>query len=647
MSSRWQELQDSRRCPEGGPEEGGSPAVRSLPDNGPTVLISDSPVSAVSRPNHDFKLQASVLMTSVNEDQHTYQRLCKDIFMLTHILNNDQVHESTNNCNTASRDNSTLKAMDNITTLLASGTSRGREISVVGRVNPAARLANAVVFVSQNTSKTPVGVTEVKELKTDTSPRDIFRKGMEGSHDGHFADVFTMLDEFRTLSPDTNTYSDGYIDLSLYVIHRAHRKIALQMLKGERLWEEHPMRVLRRRIPFISVPDEAFPFELKTRSTVAQALFADRGFRPFSSDGGVFIVDQGNIASWLSLCCDAYEKLEECLIADTTTRRPRTSVDGPAVGDAMMNLEVLQALLKSKFMDLVLNDKVLDVRLSDGYIAPGRGRGAGAAPGDLRSAIETEGRDNETEIVAEDMRMTDEEPRHHVVRYLRASLPTPTPSARFLSPVVYLPTLSVEDFKRELRGRFDPGRYNLDSVFDRPGSKLAAEQIRDTVVHAEAGVMGVACAFWNAQTKSSSQDDFSPPLPMHDSDERARDVVHDVFSVHEIHIGVGRLSCWCCWRLRTLLGEYSTRDSARTPYPQFLLDGTHATISPWHPPSYGIPESVLRKMKGELEREVGKLAKKNDVELSQSESSVPPASATPVNITRERIFARAKLQATR
>jgi hypothetical protein len=57
-------------------------------------------------------------------------------------------------------------------------------------------------------------------------------------------------------------------------------------------------------------------------------------------------------------------------------------------------------------------------------------------------------------------------------------------------------------------------------------------------------------------------------------------------------VGVSKKSCLCCYWLAQLL-EVDSSDS-------FVVPGTHGIVFPWTPPSFGIPESVLKQLEQKL-----------------------------------------------
>ncbi|KAI0779246.1 hypothetical protein C8Q74DRAFT_1367161 [Fomes fomentarius] len=72
-----------------------------------------------------------------------------------------------------------------------------------------------------------------------------------------------------------------------------------------------------------------------------------------------------------------------------------------------------------------------------------------------------------------------------------------------------------------------------------------------------------------------------------------------------IRIGVSKKCCFCCrllgeklnnWRKSNAKGSDGTDD---TVYPEFILPGSHSTVSPWLPPP-GVPLEVLKNIRVEL-----------------------------------------------
>ncbi|KAI0037529.1 hypothetical protein FA95DRAFT_1578783, partial [Auriscalpium vulgare] len=109
-------------------------------------------------------------------------------------------------------------------------------------------------------------------------------------------------------------------------------------------------------------------------------------------------------------------------------------------------------------------------------------------------------------------------------------------------------------------------------------------------VHAEAGMMALACAFCSpdAAARTRSQ------VVVKDKDN----VLTSIFKSHEAPVGVGKKCCYCCWALYTWLQKRKgfADVEPKMPVPDILLLGSHATIFPWYPPQFGIPIEFLRQL---------------------------------------------------
>ncbi|KAI0309994.1 hypothetical protein OF83DRAFT_1179006 [Amylostereum chailletii] len=569
-------------------------------------------------------------------DNRSREEISNSICVLTCLLSGTQIGQPEDrraHHSRHSRDNSALKIMDHIATLLTTKGSAGTAtenggdsytggvIAVTGRVNPEDNSMDILVARNTPTRLHSAQSIEVKELKGREHGADTLRDWNKRSIEDHFADTFTILDWLRISRSEYKTQ----FTFALYIIKHAHIKIAGRMTEGERLWKVHPIHALRSRIPFIAIPNASFPFPLKGISSFTKELIMERGFLPSTTDKRVFVVNKDNLVSWLSLLCDVYRELEDILIdpvPDLSGRRvAKEKVNPGDIFTVAFNLHIVHGLLKSKLVDLVLEDTDFSATLEASY---------GLAESDLHLKNPAKNCDPAAnvpdplgpveDVLTESPRMPEEAHRHYVVRYLKTivdridafALAT---SSRNISVTLhpyelFLPLhpfrVQSQEQLTQLRRRFvnlvnDVTPAQIDLVIDRDKAKANPHNAHNAAVHAEAGVMGVVCASWNAEGA-----DDTPSLPI--ANEDTRRALCNMFS--EISIGVSKLCCWCCWRLRTLLGELNGKDAAA--FPQFLLNGTHARISPWYPPPCGIPRSVLVKMEKELVLEVEKLAKCRD-----------------------------------
>ncbi|KAI0312125.1 hypothetical protein OF83DRAFT_1176926 [Amylostereum chailletii] len=567
-----------------------------------------------------------------------YQKLCDDIFMLTCVLNGIRPEGSEGRQDTKG-DNSTsaFKAMKNIATLLTcdahqnpSGAREACEnvvVAVTGSVNTNARLTEVIVFVPQKTgSKENVKV----------SVPEILQNWHTQSLDSHFRDVFAILEWFRTHSSPSSDeeWSLKTIYFYLYIVNHA----PLGGAPDARTAKAHPEAIDPRLFSAV---------KLKTPSGVVKGVLQKNGLLPSTPCGNIFIVSKDNVATWLSFFCDIYEQLEAALF--TENQRPKDSLTAEAVSSFGRNLKVFHAILKAGFIDLVLQDNKLDAQLNESYWSRQWARDQGAAvdaggespPDNLDSHIDG------TKVTTSDLRAVNEDPRHHVVRYLktivawndavdsllrpsRISFPLRAYTVALSKQTITVNDEQIEEFKRELcrNVRFQSLLPNLEKILGQAEPKLNCHHSEDGAFHVEAGLMGVACACYNVRGSQNSTTEFTPFLPI--EDDNSKRVLYDAFSVQETPIGVGELCCWCCWKLHLLLrGDKAGKSASSDPnlslgypeYPRFLLGGTHATIFPWYPPPCGVPESVLRKMNEALEMELEKLMKDSAVIVTSHQSS--------------------------
>ncbi|KAI0039603.1 hypothetical protein FA95DRAFT_1612446 [Auriscalpium vulgare] len=134
-----------------------------------------------------------------------------------------------------------------------------------------------------------------------------------------------------------------------------------------------------------------------------------------------------------------------------------------------------------------------------------------------------------------------------------------------------------------------------------------------STVHAEAGMMALACAFSSPDAAQRTR---------HQVDVRDDDnVLTSIFNTHEAPIGVSKRCCYCCWALYTWLQEHKGFADAerKAPVPDILLPGSHATIFPWYPPQFGIPIEFLRDLLRKLMNTLAQVAaEKGDIGNTQT-----------------------------
>ncbi|KAI0309323.1 hypothetical protein OF83DRAFT_1179761 [Amylostereum chailletii] len=525
-------------------------------------------------------------------DLRTYDEVCQSICMLTCILNDVQSgspqyrragHGGSDEAGATGPGTSKLKVMQHITTLLTTGTPGApktpdtakkdsdhyttKVIAVTGRVRSQDNSMEILVTRSPHLQRSPREVMEVRRLESETDGQNILQAWDERSLEDHFADVFTILDWLR-----------------------------VNGAQGD------PLTLFQPPVP---LPDAMFPYKLKGIARFTRDLIIGRGLLPSTTNRRVFIIDKNNLVSWLLLLCDVYQELDNILLEPpTASSETRTS--------------------KAGLMDLVLEDDAFleSLRFSCG------------------SAVDAHHKNNTVKILAtESLRMPGEQHHTYVLRYLKTIAAwieafSWATSSRNLSvilrpyellvplhPFVIRSDDQILQFEQRLLDRLQDRvtAKGLGPITTNDKSKLQTSNIRTATVHAEATLMGVACASWNTEVTQNSP----PAVPI--EDDNMKRSLRDMFAVQEVSIGASKLCCWCCWKLRTLLGELNDTDV--TACPRFTLSGTHATIFPWYPPPCGIPRSVLVEMEKELILEVEKLVRRRAYESEPHQSS--PSSADP------------------
>ncbi|KAH9854408.1 hypothetical protein C2E23DRAFT_72485 [Lenzites betulinus] len=180
----------------------------------------------------------------------------------------------------------------------------------------------------------------------------------------------------------------------------------------------------------------------------------------------------------------------------------------------------------------------------------------------------------------------------------RTATPTPIPYPYGLAaykfvlkpPALNVSEEAVEEFKTKFLDTFATGtspqhREAAVAFFER--ANVQTSSVNRSHVHAEASLMGVACA---SLSKGGSRPENSPALEQ----------VAKLLSV-----GVNKRCCFCC----SMLADFLAKQSGDTVYPTFTFHSTfdlpepggiHTTIQPWAAPHIGIPLDALREMRTQL-----------------------------------------------
>ncbi|KZV71477.1 hypothetical protein PENSPDRAFT_405107 [Peniophora sp. CONT] len=359
------------------------------------------------------------------------------------------------------------------------------------------------------------------------------------------------------------------------------------------------------------------------------------------------------------------------------SRKGRSEQAPANVVDLALVIIALDALLNSKVLNIIITPP-LAAHIDNEYQGTKQrdfgqdteGSGTGQDAESLQVAessvsqqllsLDEAGTEGAVDREPDDDKEAVENPRQHVVRYLK-TLTTQynavkklvyrrsgTPSSKLVTYMFNIapPVLNVDD------ADISQFKTKFLKMFARPGSLdyLASNAFLATVnrraddvrgktaaVHTEAFLMGLACA---------SVFHFEPHL-----EEDQLKVAATVFAVslydsiilcktlhslclqtdpaEAIPIGVSKKCCLCCSLLADLLAKRGTKTTAR---PQFVLPGTHATIFPWAAPSIGVPLDVLKDMRTQLLQILHEIAiSTKDLPQSHQTSPAPSTSSLASN----------------
>jgi len=381
---------------------------------------------------------------------------------------------------------------------------------------------------------------------------------------------------------------------------------------------------------------------LEARQTTSPVTIAvDKAYR--------YTIDKDDILKWIDVFCDIYGGLESLMLESDKTTVKKQRPSGGTIIKIFLKLDELNALLRSKFLDHLLEDagasKLFKLRPNNHTNEASMSR---LLSGEDADSSTVDGDNDESTITSEDLPEIGELPRSHFIRYLKtvtdhiAAFKSIRNQPAFHKPikahVVYLPK---PDINRELV--INELDAFLDSVVAPINDKDDRDDARDWIkkeiivkavmtnpaVHAEAGMMGLV----NIVNMDTQLEFCSGPS------SELNGVLASVLKTDEVVIGVSKKCCWCCWRLYKWFeahrsspaapGQDSDRPSVSptTILPTMLLIGSHDTIFPWCPPQLGIPIEFLRELLKDLKHILMKvsLQKTADADTHQNSARSPGA----------------------
>ncbi|KAI0047581.1 hypothetical protein FA95DRAFT_1558892 [Auriscalpium vulgare] len=530
-----------------------------------------------------------------------------------------------------------LTVMQHLVSLLTTGTSKklspperdiwaSRVIATTAVTNSAGGLDGLVLADTQGWSEqsnTPK--IKVEPLNSALTGEEILTAWRTRPREQHFQDVFTIIKNFQNGACPIDSATVGRF--CAHYLKHCHPKIAGRMLslydKRNNLWREHPILVLEARLASTTPFTQAFPWTINVNSDPTFSKLSDCDIpRPSQGHTVAYTITEESLPRWIKAFAQTYRELERCLLDGSSFQDPPSDVN---IAAAVPALECLRGFLQSDFLLHLFKDNALSLalekpatRLSESaltslFFDSGSGTPDASGEGDVDEA------DN---VDPDDLQDPGESLGHHVNRFLKTiTAPmtaihilarTATPRRPITAHLVTLPqpVLSKAAFESKRTSFIDSvvalvrgtaqeqnnargllqKKLNLDhKLEDKP------------TVHAEAGMMALACAFCSPAAAADSRSQ----LHVEDDDN----VLASIFTVSEAAIGVGKKCCYCCYELYEWLQKRKAT-GAEAAVPNFLLLGSHATIYPWYPPSFGIPIEFLRDLLADLKSKLAVAAKK-------------------------------------
>ncbi|KAI0061374.1 hypothetical protein BV25DRAFT_1917035 [Artomyces pyxidatus] len=445
------------------------------------------------------------------------------------------------------------------------------------------------------------------------------------------------LDSDHTLSAQDilrEWKSHGDLDVayfSVFVTRHAYPKIAgrLLNLRLGKLWTEHPIAVLERFSQETPNPTVPFPW---TISLTTMLSVADTPI-PQKTAGGtyayIFALRRGSYSTptrliwWTILLLTMLRWLQDFLKSNL-------------INHLVTDKSLATKLSSASSQETLAYDHPLSTLSSPVTIADGHALSAALAAaindGDSGDIELDDNSEDESSVDPDDFRSQGADGGHYFIRHMKtivapvsAILSLTRRSAlpyRLKAQLVTVPDPVInEDRVNALKQEFidtvlalvSAGHEQQARSFLRKKLKTPAITGKPTV-HAEAGMMALACAFYSNDRASASMSELG-------IGQDFANVLTDVFSAREAAVGVSETCCWCCWKLHLWLQRHKA-DLSKPPtaglhtdaggsgsgataaqhakFPELMFLGSYAAVSPWYPPQFGVPIEFLRELLEDL-----------------------------------------------
>ncbi|KZV77300.1 hypothetical protein PENSPDRAFT_747041 [Peniophora sp. CONT] len=452
----------------------------------------------------------------------------------------------------------------------------------------------------------------------------------------HLQDIVTIVNYITVPPPMDKTRADkiwSRMYSTLYfVLRRTYVKLCARILNRRRIWSDCPIVLMQN---WYNEHQPAFGnTSVHVKPTLyLKTLLPEQGISPLQDSPDNYPVTVDNAKLWLNAFHNILTVLEEQLSEEVQPKdkdKPafrRVRFEPPAdvsqVGQAII---ALNALLDSKVLDIIVTQPLAayidgqyqgtkqsksSQNTNTDTVSPGIGQAEEEdlqAPESNVSLDELGSREYAVTHEPDDDKEAVEASQQHVVRYFKtlttqyeavdnlvrrgAVGTTPNKLTTYMfniaPPILNVVDADISRFKADFLNMFEHSTLE-DGVAARrflAKARCKAGQVNNmTAVHAEASLMGLACA---------SVFHFDPRPD--DEQLKLAAAVFSMDTAQAIPVGVSKKCCLCCSMLAGLLAKRGTE----TVHPRFVLPGTHATIYPWAAPYIGVPLDVLQDIRTQL-----------------------------------------------
>ncbi|KAI0759235.1 hypothetical protein BD413DRAFT_675065 [Trametes elegans] len=538
--------------------------------------------------------------------------------------------------------------LGHISTLLTVSTTGDKYVAtvnaVIGQYEPGGGISVVVSYNGKVTadpstspripSLQPVHIGDDQRARDLLDPSDTSQMHTKAlAIQDHLQDVCTVL-AYILKVPLSQRKSAGarFLDLFCFIMRRAHVKLGARLSNMEEFWnKQNPVQIMLDSWAKDGTP--YFDDVVDVHSTVRPhvELLKKHHIVPphFNPPTDQVSVTTENAKHWLEATIELLNTLKSTLFDDkgkNVVCLSRTQLLD--IFNASVHLDFI---LKS-FFKIVSNKAPHKVEedLRSNYTAGMENRLRKRAvwstirAGELTAVTDiTYDREEEITVMDSPIQESGENPVSHVQRFLRTLTAWYTACNALFFHVRQVTSLHISSFHtgahftistaevHAFRTRYVAAMFPHPAVSDTPAVRkqidlildlLLPKAVKTVVTHAEAGLMALVLDQRSRHAVVK--------LPMGDGDLNA------LFTVlGRMDIGVSKKCCYCCNLLAKLIN--ASPQGGLT----LSLPGTHGTIFPWLPPSFGIDTEHLQQIRDKLFIQFHDIVMKQIVDLASTQSS--------------------------